>query len=129
MKEKITLKEFKNKYIKKFKGLDFIYWQDKGYIVWRVGTGENTELLHIRTFTKNKGYAKELIKALVKKLDKNPPYFSIFGFSLVSEERKYLKDVWQKLGFNISNEIQGIYKGGPTIIFFQNFEILKNKYL
>lgn len=129
MEEKITLKEFKKKYIKKFKGLNFIYWQDKGYIVWRIGTGENAELLHIRTFINNKGYAKELIRAMIEKLDKNQPYFSVFGFSLVSEKRKYLKEIWQKLGFNISNEIKGIYKGGPVIIFYQNFKILKKKYL
>ena len=48
----MKLEIFKNKYIDPFYGLEYIYIEEEGYIVWRVGTGENIEMLHLRTFYK-----------------------------------------------------------------------------
>lgn len=124
---KINYDDFINKYIEKFKGVDFIYWPEKGFIVWRQGTGENIELLHIRTFVQKNGFAKELIAEMIKKIQKNPPYYSIFGFGLSS--RKDLKIIYQRLGFNVTPDMSGPYKSSLSFLFYQSYENLKKKYL
>ena len=118
-KLKISYKDFINKYVKKFQNIDFIYLPEKGFIVWRLGTGENVELLHIRTFIHKKGYARKLIKEMIKKLKKNPPYYSIFGFALSS--RKNLKKIYQRLGFKVTPNISGPYKKGLSFLFYSNY--------
>jgi hypothetical protein len=124
---KINYADFISKYIKKFENINFIYWPKKGFIVWRMGTGENIELLHIKTFIPKKGLAKELIREMIKKLEKTPPYYSIFGFGLSSREN--LKDIYQKLGFNVTPDMPGPYKTSLSFLFYQNYENLKKKYL
>lgn len=126
-KLKVTYKEFLSKYIEKFRDIDFIYWPEKGFIVWRLGTGGNMELLHIRTFIPKKGYAKELIGAMVKKIQNKPPYYSIFGFALSSREN--LKEIYRQLGFNVTPDIAGPYKTSPSFLFYQSYEELKKKYV
>ncbi|MEK7635650.1 MAG: hypothetical protein AAB405_01005 [Patescibacteria group bacterium] len=120
---------FLKKYILPFIRIHYIFWPAKGFIVWRKCTGENIELLHIKTFKHNKGYAKELIKEMIKKIQKNLPYYSISGFSLATPDRIYLKEVYKKLGFEVSDDIPGPYKDGPSFLFYQSYEKLKKKYL
>lgn len=120
---------FFKKYIIPFIGIHYIFWPTKGFIVWRKCTGENIELLHIKTFNHNKGYAKELVKKMVKKIKKSPPYYSISGFGLATPDRIHLKEVYKKLGFEVSDNIPGPYKGGPSFLFYQSYKKLKKKYL
>lgn len=123
---KISYDDFLEKYIKKFQNIDFIYLPEKGFIVWRPGTGENVELLHIRTFIYKKGYAKDLIREMVGKLKENPPYYSIFGFALSSREN--LRQIYQQLGFNISPDLPGPYKSSSSFLFYQSYNNLIKKY-
>ena len=62
--EFIPKEDFLKKYIEPFTPLHYVYWPDKGFIVWRASTGENAELLHIHTFVRGKGYSKELVKEM-----------------------------------------------------------------
>lgn len=120
------LEQFKAKYVKPYDALEYVFWPEKGYVVWRPGSGNNTELLHIRTFVNGKGYSKELIREMLSQLKANPPFFSVFGFAL--SNRSELKAIYQALGFNISPDIEGMYKGGPMFMFSQSYQQLCRKY-
>jgi ribosomal protein S18 acetylase RimI-like enzyme len=124
--EEMDYQEFLTKYVERFRDLKYVFWPDKGFIVWRVSTGENVELLHIRTFVRGKGYSRELIREMVLRLKEDPPYYSIFGFALSS--RTELKAIYQSLGFNISEDIVPPYKGGNSFIFWQDYKVLKKQY-
>lgn len=112
--------EFQEKYVKPFNDLSYIY-DERGWIVWRTGTGENVELLHIRVHEKRKGHGKGLVQEMLKKLEGNPPYYSVFGFTRVSNEEA--QSFYRALGFDLS-EIPGIYKDGRAILFSQEYEKL-----
>lgn len=92
-----------------------------GYIVWRRGTGDNVELLHLRTFSPGKGTGRELVKAMLKKLLDRPPYATVFGFTrtvnLASQE------FYKALGFELT-EVKGVYADGTAVLFSQTFKIL-----
>lgn len=117
MSDCLTWGEFLDKYHKPYRGLGHIFWPDKGFIVWRLGTGQNTELLHIRSFVPRQGYGKELLKEMLRQIN---PYYSVFGFGLQSRS---VEGFYQKMGFRI------IPMPGPTkdegILFWQSFEKLR----
>jgi ribosomal protein S18 acetylase RimI-like enzyme len=115
--------DFQRKYLTPYERLDHIFKPDKGFIVWRPATGNNVELLHIMTFQQRKGYARELVGQMVRELEASPPYFSIFGFALSS--RTHLKDIYRRLGFNVTEDIPAPYKDGPSFIFWQSYEALR----
>lgn len=114
--------EFQKKYLTPYEGLKHIFWPEKGFIVWRPATGNNVELLHIMTFERGNGYAQELVDQMLQELEATPPYFSIFGFALSS--RANLKDIYRRLGFNVTDDIPAPYKDGPSFIFWQSYEVL-----
>lgn len=122
----MNFEDFEKKYIKPFTGLDYVFLPGKGFVVWRLGTGGNSELLHIMTFSHGKGHAKELVKEMMKNLLKNPPFYSVFGFALSS--RTELKKIYTNLGFLITEDIPAPYLGGPAFIFHQSYEKLKEFY-
>ena len=121
----MKFQNFKDKYLAGFDELKYIYEEGKGGIVWRLGTGWNIELLHIRAFEEGKGHAKMLLGMMIKELEKDPPYHSVFGFAL--EERKHLLSIYPKLGFHIEVN-DGPYKDSKAILFWQKFEKLKELY-
>jgi len=128
MEEKAyDLTEFEKKYLEPFRELQYVFWPEKGFIVWRTATGENTELLHLRSFKFGQGYAKELIAEMIKQLEKKPPYYSVFGFGL--SNRPELKEIYRHLGFETTEDLEPPYKNGKSMIFWQDFEVLKKKYL
>lgn len=118
--------EFLAKYVTSYTHLEYVYWPEKGFIVWRLSTGENVELLHIKTFVRSSGYASELVREMVKRLIKKPPFFSIFGFALAS--RVYLKEVYTHLGFHVTDNIKAPYKDDSSFIFWRSYEELKEFY-
>lgn len=119
-------KRFEEKYLKPFQDIDYVFWPEKGFIVWRNGTGGNAELLHIRSFKFKKGYARQLIAEMVRRLSEKPPYFSVFGFGL--SNRIELKEIYSRLGFNVTENMIPPYKKSQSFIFWQDFEKLKEKY-
>lgn len=110
--------------ISPYRYVQYIYDPDKGYIVWRRGTGDNMELLHIRTFEKRKGYGRELFYRMLDELRRHPPYFSMFGFTIVGN--KEAQAFYGALGFNLQR-IDGLYKDGEAVMFWQSFETLKTE--
>lgn len=92
-----------------------------GYIIWRVGTGENVELLHIKTVDKGKGWGRSLFYQMLIRLQTDPPYYSIFGFTRTSNEEA--QAFYGALGFNLQ-PIEGLYKDGTAVMFWQSYEKL-----
>lgn len=92
-----------------------------GYIVWRRGTGENVELLHLKTFERGMGTGKTLVCSMLQILKDDPPYSSVFGFtrSVNMEAQKF----YRSLGFILS-PVEGVYADGTAVLFSQTFEKL-----
>ena len=95
-----------------------------GYIVWRRGTGDNIELLHIRTDQKGQGYGRRLFDLFLLNLKSSPPYYSVFGFTRTSNEEAKL--FYGALGFNLQ-PIEGLYKDGTAVMFWQSYKVLVEK--
>lgn len=94
---------------------------ENGYIVWRRATGDNVELLHLRTFSPGKGTGRELVKAMLHKLLENPPYATVFGFTRSVNESA--QSFYKALGFELS-EVKGVYDDGTAVLFSQRFKTL-----
>lgn len=118
---KLSWIEFSNRCLTPFGKTPHIFIANKGYIVWRLGTGNNTELLHIRTFEKGRGYGRKLFYEMLDWLKKEPPYYSVFGFTRVgnTEARKF----YGTLGFKLQL-VEGLYRDGMAIMFWQSYEKL-----
>jgi len=118
--------EFVVKYTLPYFGLQHLFNQSKGYIVWRLGTGGNVELLHIKAFKKRKGYGKELVKVMLLSLKKKPPYYSVFGFT--KRNRPASLAFYRKLGFKLV-KTTGPYKDSSGVMFYQSYKVLCRKLL
>lgn len=122
MSIKLFLDEFIDSYVIPFQKVRYIYFEEAGWVVWRLGTGSNVELLHIRTFVKGKGFGRYLFYRMMDELDGNPPYHSVFGFTRVSN----LEAVrfYGALGFN-TQTVNGLYEEGAVTVFFQSYYALR----
>lgn len=101
-----------------------------GFIVWRRGTGNNVELLHIRTFQPGKGHGRGLVYHMLHQLAMHPPYHSVYGFTRTSNEdaRKF----YGALGFRLAPAVDGLYAAGGATLFWATYaELVRemNKYL
>jgi len=96
-----------------------------GYVVWRVGTGRNVELLHIKTDpAAPPGAGRRLLKQMVGQLASNPPYATVFGFTRVGnrEAQRFYVDN----GFNLTC-VEGVYADGRAIVFSQEYRRLADR--
>lgn len=92
----------------------FVHTDDTGYIVWRLGTGNNVELLHIEVKQQNRGNGTALLKKMLERLLDNPPYCTVFGFTRVdnTDAQKF----YQRRGFD-TTLVRGVYADGLAVIF------------
>lgn len=121
----IDMEEMRDKYIRPFKGVSYVYYPLTGFIAWRLGTGNNIELLHLRTTILRKGHGRELFYAMLTTLKYHPPYFSVFGFTRVSNDRAVA--FYEAMGFKIQL-IDGLYKDGEAYMFWAEYtELMKKK--
>lgn len=117
-----NFEEFFNHYIKEYIPQYYLFFPGNGYIVWRLGTGENIELLHVRAFQTGKGLGPRLVKAMLREIRKRKhPYYSIWGIMLAKNEP--VIKMYQKMGFN-TQKCDGPYKHGPSVMMWQSFELL-----
>ena len=105
------------KYITPYTGVSLIAAPD-GHIVWRRGTGDNVELLHIASYTLRQGVGRRLISQMVRQLENNPPYHTVFGFTLPDNDVAH--KFYKALGFTCSL-VTGVYKAGQAVVFSQPF--------
>lgn len=110
--------EFFNNYVKPFQDVKALYDPNKGFIVWRLGTGRNVELLHIRAFALRQGYGRTLFHRMLYALEETPPYYSVFGFTRVTNTRAAA--FYEALGFNLQ-PVRGLYADGRAVMFWQSF--------
>lgn len=103
-----TKKEFIERLIP-YKGCEYIYKEDIGYIAWQVSTGENVELMFIETKEKQLGFGKQLIAEMVSRIK---PFNSVFVFRLASNEDA--GKFYRALGFQ-ETLISGLYKVDAVI--------------
>lgn len=113
--------EVKKRYLKPYSKPRYLFYPDRGFIVWRLGTGENVELLHIKTQETRKGQGRGLLYEMLEELKSSPPYHSIFGFTRVSNQRAI--DFYLAMGFNVQ-QIEGLYQDGQAVMFWQQYGVL-----
>jgi len=113
-----TFRQLKKRF-KEYGKIDYIYWPE-GYMVWRIGTGDNIEILFIEVSEKRKGMGTKLFKEFLKRIN---PYHSVFVFHLAS--RKDAEKFYKSVGFNKSIKC-GIYKDDKTVLRWATYEELQN---
>lgn len=92
---------------------------EDGYVVWRRASGNNVELLHIRSSRSGGGTA--LLLKMLKELLTNPPYATVFGFARVSNIQA--REFYQRVGFTCSC-VTGVYSEGSATIFSARYDDL-----
>lgn len=92
--------------------------QQNGYIVWRRGTGDNVELLHIKTNVPGRGTGKQLVVAMLETLKEQPPYCTVFGFTRECNEGS--QKFYEALGFDLTT-VKGVYQDGSAVLFSQEY--------
>ena len=121
----ISEQSFKEQYVYPFDAVQYLYKPELGFIVWRFGTGENVELLHVRSAEPRQGQGRQLVYRMLDYLRATPPYYSVFGFTRVSNTRAI--QFYESLGF-CTQTIQGLYADGQASIFWQDYrELLRLK--
>lgn len=122
MHDYLSLPDFLTHCVQPFDHCAWSYHRDRGYVVWRKGTGGNVELLHIRTFAPGQGHGRTLVYALLDRLKDDPPYHAVYGFTRTSNEdaRKF----YGALGFRLAPAVEGLYAAGGATLFWAPYREL-----
>lgn len=91
-----------------------------GYVVWRRGTGDNVELLHLKS--KASGGGTRLLRGMLEALEENPPYSTVFGFTRLVNDKAH--SFYLKCGFDLTM-VQGVYADGHAIVFSAPYSDLR----
>jgi hypothetical protein len=110
--------------IEGYEGLNYIWDQYLGYIVWHLSTGDNIEVLFIEANVLGGGYY--LCEQMVQRiLEKGPrPYHSVFAYTLGCNEQA--QRFYEKLGFNILPLGRSIYQGDETVLVWITWAALRD---
>lgn len=109
------------KHVLPYSKIDYVTDGDGyGYIVWRVGTGGNVELLHIRASPQGSG--ADLLREMVKRLESAPPYKTVFGFTRTCNAAAL--EFYRRNGFSLSR-VEGVYADGEAVVFSQDYDRLR----
>ena len=122
MHEPIDYTTFRDCYLEPYGKVNYCWTLGLGYIVWRRGTGDNVELLHIRTFHPGRGDGRGLVYQMLDALISSPPYYSVFGFTRTSNEEA--QRFYGALGFNLQ-PVVGLYAEGTAVMFWQSYAELR----
>jgi len=95
---------------------------ENGFIIWRRATGDNVELLHIKTYVKGMGTGKLLICKMLYELLEDPPFATVFGFTRLSNTDA--QRFYTTMGFDLSI-VRGVYADGHAVLFSQSYDKLK----
>lgn len=94
---------------------------DDGFIVWRLGTGENFEILHLKAFVPRMGVGRSLLKKALARMKRKPPYATVFGFTRSSNTAAI--EFYKAMGFDLT-EVKGVYADGTAVLFSQEYKKL-----
>jgi hypothetical protein len=92
---------------------------EDGYVVWRRGTGDNVELLHLRSY--RPGAGTRLLRVMLTRLKDDPPYATVFGFCLRSNPKA--QEFYLRQGFTLSF-VTGVYAEGEAVVFSARYDDL-----
>lgn len=121
----VDLAEFRTRYLTPFERLSHLYEPERGFIVWRQGTGDNTELLHIKAAELRRGHGRWLVYRMLEHLEREPPYHSVYGYTRVSNRRA--QAFYESLGFRCQR-LEGIYRDGQAVLFWRDYQgLLESK--
>lgn len=118
-----NFKDFEETYIKKYETVWYLHNKHRGYIVWRLGTGQNVELLHIRAIEVHKGHGEYLMRMMTLQLKFNRPYHSVFVFTKKSNTDAL--NAYKHWGFQFT-EIPNLYRDDGTMLGTISFTDLCN---
>lgn len=91
---------------------------DKGYLAWKMGTGENIEIKFIEVSEKGKGYATELLREMLSIVK---PFHSVYVFRLASNETAGY--FYRKCGF-VETRIGGLYRDDDAVLGVADYKTL-----
>lgn len=94
---------------------------NNGIIMWRLGSGDNAELLNLRVTKPRQGTGRLLLCEMLRRLLQEPPYATVFGFTRVSNT--VAQEFYKAMGFELSH-VKGVYADGEAIVFSQTFKEL-----
>lgn len=99
-----------------------------GYILWRVGTGGNVELLDLQVTAtaQGSGVGTEMFQEMLRRLKYDPPYATVFGFTRTCN--KAAQVFYQNLGFVLS-PVHGVYADGTAVLFSASYDDLRRVHL
>lgn len=92
-----------------------------GFLVYRQATGDNVELLHIKTYVTGVGTGRQLVLAMLEELKQRPPYCTVFGFTRTCNEAS--QKFYTALGFELT-PVKGVYQDGSAVLFSQEYKTL-----
>lgn len=92
-----------------------------GYITWHRATGDNVELLHLKVSEPRHGTGTYLLRQMLHRLQFDPPYATVFGFTRVSNT--VAQSFYKAMGFELTT-VKGVYADGQAVVFSQNFKEL-----
>ena len=86
------------------------------------GTGGNCEILHLRAYVVRQGAGRWLLKMMLSRLLRDPPYESVYGFTRT--DNLVAQGFYEAMGFELSL-VRGVYRDGSAVLFSQRYEKLK----
>src|SRR5690242_7323706 len=96
-----------------------VFYSETGYIAWRCSTGENYEILLIEVSEPRKGYGRNLVREMCRRIR---PYHSVFVFRRATNE--VAGEFYRALGFK-EIAIPGLYKTEAAVLGVASYEVLK----
>ena len=115
------------KHVCPYEEVDYYEIEGEGYIVWRRGTGDNVEMLHLKAERTLEGIGSRLIKAMLVRLRLDrPPYETVYGFCRTNNFQAI--GFYERLGFDIS-VVKGVYRDGDAVVFSAKYKDLCERML
>lgn len=124
------------RYINPFANLYFED-QEEGYVAWRIGTGWNLEILHLRANTPRMGIGTELFLKVLRwatdkygqldlySIEEEHKLQTVYGFTRVSNLAA--QSFYLSMGFDLQ-KVRGVYSEGEAILFSAKTENLLQKW-
>lgn len=99
---------------------------EHGHISFQRGTGGNVEITSFRVDPVKRGHGTALLKRMLRKLESEPPYHTIYGFTRTCNTDAI--EAYKALGFTTS-PVWGVYKDGSAVVFSAPYSDLCAKHL
>lgn len=113
--------------VRHYRDLRYLHKPHVGYVVWRVGTGDNLEIVFVRAAEPGHGYGKRMLREMVAAVTSvGPrPYHSVYAYRLRSNEQA--GRFYRALGFREVDLGASVYRDDGTVLAWVPWaELVKN---